>query len=72
MATGAVEASPAARGPGRSGMVLKARLSLLCRMVTFREPPVPRVCAKSRSRAPVRWALTGSNPRTEHCLVTAS
>ena len=50
-AAGVVEVESPARGAGVRGAVLKARLSLLCRMVTFREPPAPHTCTGSMNRA---------------------
>lgn len=61
-AAGVAEVESLARGPGVRGTVLKARLSLLCRMVTFRDPPAPHTCTGSRSRATTSWVLMVSQP----------
>lgn len=62
-AAGVAEVLSLERGPGARETVLKARLSLLCRMVTFREPPVLHTCTRSRSRATTIWVLTVGQPR---------
>lgn len=51
-AIGVAEVESPARGPGVRGTVLKARLSLLCRMVTFREPPAPHTCTGAGAELP--------------------
>jgi hypothetical protein len=62
-ATGVVEPGSPERGPVVRGMVLKARLLLLCRMVTFREPPAPHIYSRNRGRASIIWALMVGQPQ---------
>lgn len=62
-AAGVAEVESLERGPGGRDTVLKARLSLLCRMVTFRELPALHTCTRSKSRATTRWALRVGQPQ---------
>lgn len=45
---GVAEVESPGRGTDVRGVVLKARLSLLCRMVTFRELPAPHIYSRQR------------------------
>ena len=47
---GVAEVESPGRGPDVRGVVLKARLLLLCRMVTFRELPAPHIYSRHRDR----------------------
>lgn len=49
--TGAPDVESPGRSPDVRGVVLKARLSLLCRMVTFREPPAPHIYSRFRDKS---------------------